>query len=67
MLTVPEQARLEQAAAEADEIEYLLCLYTGLRVGELCALRWEDIDFEGRILHVARTVQRIQDTRGLQG
>ena len=65
VLTVPEQARLEQAAAEADEIEYLLCLYTGLRVGELCALRWEDIDFEGRILHVARTVQRIQDTRRL--
>lgn len=34
VLTVPEQARLEQAAAEADEIEYLLCLYTGLRVGD---------------------------------
>lgn len=39
--------------------EVLLCLYTGLRLGELCALRWEDIDFEGKTLTVNRTVQRI--------
>lgn len=37
----------------------LLCLYTGLRLGELCALRWADIDFEGKTLAVNRTVQRI--------
>ena len=37
----------------------LLCLYTGLRLGELCALRWTDIDFHGRALTVNRTVQRI--------
>lgn len=37
----------------------LLCLYAGLRLGELCALKWTDIDFEGSILTVNRTVQRI--------
>ncbi|MFG6330845.1 MAG: site-specific integrase [Lachnospiraceae bacterium] len=37
----------------------LLCLYTGLRLGELCALQWTDIDFEGKTLTVNRTVQRI--------
>lgn len=37
----------------------LLCLYTGLRLGELCALRWTDIDFVGKTLTVNRTVQRI--------
>ena len=37
----------------------LLCLYTGLRLGELCALRWSDIDFQGKALTVNRTVQRI--------
>lgn len=37
----------------------LLCLYAGLRLGELCALRWTDIDFDGRILTVNRTVQRL--------
>ena len=37
----------------------LLCLYTGLRLGELCALQWSDIDFEGKTLTVNRTVQRV--------
>ena len=37
----------------------LLCLFTGLRLGELCALKWEDIDFENEILTVSRTVQRL--------
>lgn len=37
----------------------LLCLYTGLRIGELCALQWTDIDFNGKTLMVNRTVQRI--------
>ncbi len=38
----------------------LLSFYTGLRVGEVCALRWSDIDFEKSILTVNQTVQRIQ-------
>ena len=37
----------------------LLDLYTGLRIGELCALRWGDIDLSGGLLQVRRTVQRI--------
>ncbi len=37
----------------------LLALYTGLRIGELCALQWQDIDFDARILHINKTVQRI--------
>lgn len=39
----------------------LLCLFTGLRVGEICALRWEDISFSERTIHVHQTLQRIQD------
>ncbi len=38
----------------------LVCLYTGLRVGEICALTWGDISFSEQKLHVARTMQRIQ-------
>lgn len=38
----------------------LLCLYTGLRVGEICALKWEDISFDEQILRVEQTMQRIQ-------
>lgn len=37
----------------------LLALYTGLRIGELCALQWKDIDFERGSLFVSKTVQRI--------
>lgn len=37
----------------------ILCLYTGLRIGELCALRWKDIGFKEMTLAVERTVQRI--------
>jgi integrase len=39
----------------------ILCLYTGLRIGELCALRWKEIDLSKRILDVKYTMQRIQD------
>ena len=38
-----------------------LSLYTGMRIGEICALRWQDIDIEKRILTVSHTIQRIQD------
>lgn len=37
----------------------LMCLFTGLRLGELCALKWTDIDFENKLLIVNRTVQRL--------
>ncbi|MCM1201871.1 MAG: site-specific integrase [Bacteroides fragilis] len=37
----------------------LFCLFTGLRLGEICALKWEDIDWENQILVVRRTVQRL--------
>lgn len=40
-------------------ISVLLCLFTGLRVGELCGLKWNDIDFDNGTVSVSRTVQRI--------
>lgn len=40
----------------------VLSLYTGIRVGELCALQWEDISLSNSILKVRKTMQRIQDT-----
>ena len=38
----------------------LVCLYSGLRIGEICALRWEDIDLNNKYIVVNKTVQRIQ-------
>lgn len=37
----------------------MLTLFTGMRIGETCALKWADIDFDGKVLHVTKTVQRI--------
>ena len=40
----------------------LLCMYTGIRIGEVCALKWESIDFSEGILSIRETLQRIQST-----
>lgn len=37
----------------------ILCISTGLRLGEICSLKWNDIDFEQMVIHVNSTVQRI--------
>ena len=40
-------------------IGILLCMFSGLRVGELCGLKWQDIDLQNNTISVNRTVQRI--------
>lgn len=47
---------------DACKLGVLTALYTGLRVGELCALRWEDVE-EGCI-KVTRTMQRLKKGDG---
>lgn len=36
-----------------------ICLSAGIRIGEICALTWDDIDVDNGIIHVRRTIQRI--------
>lgn len=36
-----------------------ICLSTGVRIGEICALTWDDVDTESGVIHVRKTVQRI--------
>ena len=59
VLTRNEQQKLERTAVKKGAIEYLLCLYTGLRLGELCALKWSDVNFETGALYVRGTMKRI--------
>ncbi len=59
-LTV-EQARqlLEEARGSRIEVMILVALNTGMRRGELSALRWDDIDFENGLILVRRTVNYV--------
>ena len=41
-----------------------ICLSTGMRIGEICGLRWSDIDCERGVIKVLRTVQRIYVING---
>ena len=56
--TPSEQKMIEQAALtdkRSKMLGILICLYTGLRVGELLALEWTDIDFSKNELFVNKT------------
>lgn len=38
-------------------------VHMGLRIGEVCALTWDDVDFENEIIHIRSTVARIKNTQ----
>ena len=62
VLSLSERQKLEVFLLnnmDFTNLAVLLCLFTGLRIGELCGLKWEDIDFINSTLSVKRTVQRI--------
>lgn len=44
---------------DLQKLGVLICFYTGMRLGEICGLRWEDIDFANQMIKVRRTIQRI--------
>lgn len=65
VLTQTEQSALVNVLlTDTDRYKFgvLLSLYTGIRIGELCALRWEDISLPDSRLKVRKTMQRIQNT-----
>lgn len=53
----PEEvwALVRSADSEQDAAIFLTAAFTGLRQGELLALRWRDVDFERRVIRVHRT------------
>ncbi len=64
ILSFDEQKQLEKhlfTDVTETKIGILLSLYAGLRVGEVCGLKWENIDFINGIIHVEKTVERIKN------
>lgn len=64
VLTQEEQAKLEYflfGHPDPLELGILTALYSGLRIGEICALRWGDFNFENGTIFVNKTLIRIQD------
>jgi integrase len=65
--TVDEQRAIEAEIARAHDKRLhgiILCLYTGLRIGELLGLTWNDVDLERGVIKITKTVYREKNDSG---
>lgn len=68
--TIEEQKKLIIALKETTcryKYQFLISLFTGMRMGEINALDLDDIDFENKIIHIRRTITRGLDERAMVG
>ena len=62
--TLAEQKQIEQAILNGKKDKLygiILCLYSGLRIGELIALQWNDIDLNKGILTISKSCHDSKD------
>lgn len=67
VFTKDEQKAVEQYIDKSDNINdigILICFYTGIRIGELCALKWENIDLKRGIISIVNTLYRVKSEKG---
>lgn len=67
VLSREEQERfVSYMMTDTDECKFglLLALFTGVRIGELCALKWENISVEDGTVRIVSSLQRLQVTDG---
>lgn len=69
--TIEEQQQFVKALKEDTKYRYkyqfLIALFTGMRMGEINALDLDDIDFKNKIIHIRRTITRGLDERAMIG
>jgi integrase len=61
-LSIAEQKKLMRALLEKlnyKTLGIIVCLNTGIRIGELCALQWKDINLKTKMISITKTIQRI--------
>lgn len=49
-----------KANLDLKNLGLIICLFTGIRIGEVCGLMWRDTDLKKGIISIKRTIQRIQ-------
>lgn len=57
-----EIKKLEKVCIKSEDIRdigILIAIYTGMRIGEICALKWEHIDLNKKLINVKQTLQRV--------
>lgn len=62
ILSRQEQRQLQEYILDHPSnrsIGILLMLQTGIRIGELCAIQWKDIDLTHKLIYITKTLQRI--------
>lgn len=67
VLTIEEQQKLvDYLRQDMDECKFgiLLALLTGIRIGELCALQWDNISLGDRTIQIKSTMQRLKSLDG---
>ena len=57
-------ARIILRRTDETALGILLTVYTGIRLGELCGLKWQDVNAGKGMLHVQRTVERVAQEDG---
>ncbi len=63
-LGLEDQKKLEKYIKnhfDNEELGIFIALYMGLRIGEVCGLKWKDIDIKNQTIYVNRTVSRVKN------
>jgi len=69
VFSIHEQYLIEQTLYEDNDrrtLAILVCFYSGIRLGELCALRWGNIDIEAKTMTIEGTVNRVKNTTQME-
>lgn len=67
--SVSEQKKIESFCMQSKKKKLygiILCLYTGLRIGELIALKFTDIDFNKSLMYISKTCHDSPDGRVIE-
>ena len=57
-----EVKKIERKCINSEDIKtigVLISIYTGMRIGEICALKWGNIDLNKKLINVTQTLQRV--------